>query len=190
MKLGQGPAFHPLGLSSSRTPPHLPPAPCSTFPTGTQPSCQRATRRIRNRILHHVRRPRAPRRRGDVPTLRILVNLQGRRGLLRSLPYPPRRHLRAASCAGRRVRHHLRSSWREPGLARRVLDRRNGAQERRPLQLARQAGPRYLSCSGHALRCTAISWIDTSHRRILLTPDPFLNNLQLEIFEYLLTSIA
>jgi len=35
----------------------------------------------------------------DVPTLRILVgHLQGRRGLLRSLP----RHLRAASCAAAR----------------------------------------------------------------------------------------
>ncbi|CAD6213473.1 unnamed protein product [Miscanthus lutarioriparius] len=39
----------------------------------------------------------------DVPTLRILVGrLQGRRGLLRSLPYPTRRHLRAASCAAAR----------------------------------------------------------------------------------------
>jgi hypothetical protein len=40
------------------------------------------------------------------------------------------------------------------------------------------------------IECTAVSWIDTSHRRILLAPDPFLNNLQLKIFEYLLTSIA
>jgi len=153
------------------------------------PAC--ATRRIRNRILHHVRRPRAPRRRPNAPDLSWSSSRPPRPPPIPSLPYSPTLaggFLRG--CAGRRGRHHLRSSWREPGLARRVFGRQNAAQERRALQLTRQAGPRYLSCYGHALRCTAVSWIDTSHRRILLTADPFLNNLQLEIFEYLLISIA
>jgi hypothetical protein len=141
--------FHPQGQGSSFSPsrplffPHLPPAPCSTFPTGTQsrhpvlPAASAtafSTMSAAQGLL------------ADVPKLRILVgHLQGNRGLLLSLPYPPRRHLPTASCAGRRARYHLRSSWREPGLARRVFDRRNAMQEHRPLQLTRQAGPRCLS---------------------------------------------
>ena len=98
--------LRPQGQGSSFSPsrplffPHLPPAPCSTFPTGTQ-SCQPVPPAASATALSTM--SAAQGLLADVPTLRILVGrLQGRRGLLRSLPYPTRRHLRAASCAAAR----------------------------------------------------------------------------------------
>ena len=105
---GQGSSFspsRPLFFS------HLPPAPCSTFPSphlhrsSKLPAC--ATRRIRNRILHHVRRPRAPRRRPNAPDLSWSSSRPPRPPPIPSLPYSPTLaggFLRG--CAGRRGRHH------------------------------------------------------------------------------------
>jgi hypothetical protein len=68
---------------------------------------------------------------------------------LHSLPYPPCQHLRATSCAVHREARAAASlfAMAEPGLERWVFDQRDPMHECCPLQLTRQAGPRYLSCS-------------------------------------------